>query len=420
MKTYNTKPPGLLKLAALAILGFVATTVFVQGTALAITGAGTVISNTATVSWEDSNNQNAASTTASVNVTVNLLEATPTLSSPGNLTVASNNNADYTYTITSNANGLDTYNLTATQGAITGVLDSFTDDILDSTGTVSITDIDLGASSVYTAATAGDTAITVASDGSGAGGDTEVHGIAAGDTVLINGATYTVASTVDNASGTSTINLTTGLAANASVGTQIGEQAQFIFRFTPVSTTDGTTVVYTVSARDDANADPAATDPTTTTISFAAPSITVTKFVANTSNPVVGGGSNITVDTGLGAGSTTYYTTGVTGQPGDTLEYIIQIVNAGGEAREVIISDPVPTYTSYSVADQMALDPGTGTWGALTDDDSDGDAGETDGNVIYIYAGSSGNDGAAGVNNGSGGSLNGGDTTRGAFRVTID
>jgi len=414
MKTYTNRPPGLFKMATIAVIGFVASTVFVQGTAFATTAANAVISNTATVSWEDSNNLNPTSTTASVDVTVLLLEATPTLSQPTDQTVASNSPANYTYSITSNANGLDTYNLSSAQGTVTGTLDSVTVGFFDDTGTTPITSIDLGATSVATAALLGATSITVPADGNDT--DSSINGIEVNDTIAIGVNTYTVSGITDNATGTSTITLSSGLLAGVSVATPIGEQAQFIFRVTPVTST-GATVDYTVSARDDANAQSAATDTTTTTVTFNAPNLTVTKYVRNITAGTTGAGSCINYDTGLNAapGTLQYCVGATTGQPGDILEYVIEIVNSGGQARDVIITDPVPAYTAYSTANKMSLD---GT--ILNDDENGGDAGETDNATIYIYAGSTpGSDGAAGVGNGTGGTLNNGETTRGAFRVTI-
>lgn len=425
MKTYTNRPPGFFKLAALAFIGFVATTVFVQGTAFATTAANTVISNQATVNYDDSAGNPQVAINASVDVTVNLVEATPTLSAPTDQSVFSGSAANYVYTITANANGVDTYDLSSAQTAadagISGNVRVFRD-ILDTTD---ITDIDLGATSVAAAVTitqAGTTNVTVPSDGSN---DGSLNGLTAGMTVVVNGVEHTVASITDNASGTSTLELNGNAGGDnaVTVGMQIGQRAQFVFRVTPTTTVDSDTVTNEVSARDDAAAAAAATDSTVTTV-LLAPSLTVRKYVRNITSGDSGAGNCITVNTGLGAGNVQYCdgtVTGVTGDPGNTLEYIIEVANgaSAGQATDVIISDPVPTFTTYT-GSTMALDPGTGTWSALNDNDNGGDAGETDGTTIYIYAGSGGNDGASGVGNGTGGSLNGNTTTRGAFRVTID
>ena len=426
MKTYNTKPPGLMKLVAMAFIGFVATTVLVQGTAFATTAASTTITNQATVNYDDSAGNPQGAINASVVVIVNLLEATPTLSAPTDDSVFSGSAVDYTYDITANANGVDTYDLTSAQTGATGTITGNTMVFRDIGDTTDITSIDLGATSVAVAAAGGATAITVPSDGAS---DASINGIESGDTLFIGATTYTVSSITDNATGTSTINLSAGLAAGVSVGDQIGEQAQFIFRVTPSTTVDGSTVTNQVDARDDAAAQAAAQDSTTTTVNIA-PSITVTKYVRN-----VGPCHGTLSDCNPAAGAVTingedYWATGVTGDPGDTLEYVIAVANANnaGTALDVIISDPIPTYTTY--AGSMQVDATGNGWDAPAIDDSlnNGDAGEYDAGagtngIVYIYAGTGGSDtNVVGppAATGTGGSLAGNVTTYGSFQVTID
>lgn len=424
MKTNRHSPPGIFKLSAAAAMGFAATMVFVQGVAFATTAANTTISNTATVNYDDSNGTAQGAINASVDVTVNLVEATPTLNAPGDQSVSSTSSVDYSYIITSNANGVDTYDLTSTETAADAGITGNARVFRDSGDTANITSIDLGATSVDTGVTitaAGTTNVLVPSDGAA---DASLNGLVAGDTVVVNGAVHTVASITDNASGTSTLELNGNGADNAvTVGMQIGERGSFIFRVTPTTTVDSDTVTNQVDAQDDAAAQAAAQDSTITTV-LLVPSLTVTKYVRNTTSDDSGAGVCITVDTGLGEGNVQYCdgsVTAVTGDPGDTLEYIIEVANAASaaQATDVVISDPVPAYTTYT-AGSMQLDPGTGVWGALTDNADDGDGGETDSATIYIYAGSGGDDTAAGVGSGAGGSVNGGATTLGAFRVTID
>jgi len=422
MKTYTNRPPGLFKAATLAIIGFVVSTVFLQGTAFATTAANAVITNTATVNYEDSTGTAQTAIQASVNVTVNLVTAHPTLSSPANNSVFTGNALDFSYTITSNANGPDAYSLTVSDNLPQTGITSYTHVYRDAGDTTDITSVDLGASSVAAAALAGATAITVPNDGSGAGGNTPVNGIEANDIVVINGATYTVASTIDNANGTSTINLTTGLSGAVSVGDLIAEQKTFISRVTPVATEDGSTFDLTTTADDGVTAGAAPTHTVTVTVNVA-PDLTVTKFVRNISNGTNGGGTCITVDTGLGGGNVQYCDGTATGEPGDILEYVIEIANSatGGQAQNVVISDPVPAFTTLVTgAGTIALDPGTGTWSQVADTADNGDFAESDGTTVYIYAGSGGDDTTAGVGNGTGGNLNSDTTTLGAFRVTID
>ena len=154
------------------------------------------------------------------------------------------------------------------------------------------------------------------------------------------------------------------------------------------------------------------------------PTLTITKFVANVTAAKVGGGTTLTIDTGNGAGSITYYTTGVSGKPTDTLEYVVKIENAAGgsTAKNVVISDPLNQFITY-VAGKMRIDPGTGTFAALADAHNTPDAGEFDttNKKVYIYAGSGGlDDGAGPFGTGAGGDLASPATTYGVYRVTIN
>jgi hypothetical protein len=430
MKIYSTRPPGFIKQLTTIFAIVVITMVFAQGTAFATTAANTTISNTATVNYDDADGNAQAAINASVDVTVNLVEATPTLTSPADDSGFSGNAVDYSYTITANANGVDTYDLTDSQTGTTGNILTNTTVFRDSGDTTDITSIDLGATSVaagVTVSAAGTTNVTVPSDGAA---DASLNGLVAGDTVVVNGATHTVASITDNASGTSTLELNGNGSDNTlTVGMQIGQQDTFLFRVTATTDSDGSTVTNQVSARDDAAAQAAATDSTTTTVNLA-PNLSVTKYVRNvdcgTCNPTGGTGTTINGeeywDTASGES--------VTGNPGNTMEYVIAVANgaSAGTATNVVISDPVPQFTTY-VGSSMSVDPdGVSGWTALNDGANDAsDAGEYDASAgsngtVYIYAGAGGDDGtvAATYNDGTGGSLPGGTTTYGLFQVTID
>jgi uncharacterized repeat protein (TIGR01451 family) len=146
----------------------------------------------------------------------------------------------------------------------------------------------------------------------------------------------------------------------------------------------------------------------------AAVGLTVSKLVRNATAAVVGTGP-------VTYGGNTYYAGGVTGNPGDILEYLIVVTKSASasNATGVKVSDPIPPFTTY-VASSMSIDnAGTGTFTALNDSDSNGDAGETDGNTVYFYPGTGGTDGAAGLNNGTGGTLGASAASRMKFRVTI-
>jgi hypothetical protein len=229
----------------------------------------------------------------------------------------------------------------------------------------------------------------------------------------------------DSATGVSqmTIQNNSGGPVSLTVGMLIAEQQTFYLYETATANADGSTVTNTLTATDGTNP---STDDTITTVNIV-PSLTVTKYVRNISNSTNGGGNCITVDTGLGAGSVQYCDGTANGEPGDTLEYVIEIVNAAsaGVATDVVISDPVPAFTTQS--GNIALDPGTGTWSNVATTADNGDFAEIVSNTVYIYAGDGtaanegeDNGGTSGDGNGEGGRLAGGATTRGAFRVTIN
>ena len=436
MKTYTNRPPGFLKLAAMAIIGFVASTVFVQGTAFATTAANAVITNTATVSWEDSNNANPASTTASVNVTVSLVAATPSLSAPANQAVDSNSSIDYTYTITTNANGFDTYTLSAAQQAADAGITGDALEIRDTAGGGGsiIPSVDLAATSVATAegpiADGASLQIDVPNDGTAGGG---LNGFTGGETIIVdqggNNWLFSVVSVDnDNASGMSqmTIQNNSGGSVSLTVGMLIAEQQTFYLRVTPTTTVDGDTVTNRLTADDGVST--AAFDDTVTTVNYTAPSITVTKYVRNASNAAgnTGGAGGQSIN------GATYFTSGVTGNPGDTLEYVIVVANAGGagSATDVVISDPIPAFTTY-VGSSMDYDnhtaiTGSGSWTSVTDAENDTDKGEFDptsgAEEVWIYAGTGGADTgtATTYGDGTGGTVSGGNFTFGRFQVTID
>lgn len=400
------------------------------------TAANNIIRNTVTVKYQDAGSNQMPDIVRTVDITVNLVPTTPTLSiatdllaTPADQTINSSATAVYNYALTSNANGPDTYNLSTlvtTEMAKVG--------LTTSTTTLSDTSLDLGATSVASAVTiaaAGTTTITVPSDSAS---DEIVNGIEVGDTVVIDGKIFVVAAAgiIDNGGtpGTSTITVTgNGTAAALTVGMTIGEMKIFTLTVDPGTVDFGTdpptnqTIVATVTARDAAAIADAATDATTTTVTVAA--LTVNKYVRNVTTPVVGGGAT------LALAGVTYYTTGVGGKPDETLEYAIEIINTGsGEAKDVRIEDPIATFTTY-VASSMKVwtgntDPNAATLTAVDDGLANGDAGEFDttGNgTAYIYAGTGGTDLTAGVG-GTGGTIEATDPDDtkafGVFRVTID
>lgn len=183
-------------------------------TAYAVAPANSLITNTASMTYTGLT----APITASVDVKVSLVTAAPNLILlSNNVTIAENQTGILSYTITATANGPDTYAINNPSNVATNVT-------TNGASVPSIVSVILGASAVSVTALQGTNVITVPSDGVT---DGEVNGITAGDTLEILGQTYVVATIVDNATGNSTITLTSKLLAPLPLGTLVAEQAVF-------------------------------------------------------------------------------------------------------------------------------------------------------------------------------------------------
>jgi len=387
-------------------------------TAHAVTAAQATVKNVVTVSYGDGAGFT-TSVTATNFVIVDLVAAAPTVSAPVDQNTTAGGTVSYAYTITSNANGSDVLTLSAAStdtNVSAPTVDFYSDAAL--TTLIASSQITLGASDVYSAVTVlatGTTAITVPADQAN---DGSVNGIITGDTVSIGGLIFTVASVVDNGGAnsvlTSTITLNNnGVAASLTAGTLIEEQ-KVVYMAVAAGTLAGTgngshSIVMT--ATDGAN--PTA-DTTVTTI--AGPVLVVDKYSANLSTGVAGTGTSAVVN------GTTYFSSGVIGKPTETIGYAIIISNTGaGDAKGVVVTDPIPVYTKY-VASSMILDPYTGVFAAVNDGIGNNDAGELNaaGNEITVYAGSGGTNAGGAYGAGTGGTLPAGQTGHVTFSVTVD
>lgn len=382
----------------------------------AATAATSTVRNVVTVNYANAAGTAQTALVAAVDVTINLVAAAGTLSAPVDITTAPGTNAVYAYTLTNGANGIATYNL-STSAPVQA-------NIAGSTASPSVASVTVGATTVTTATTiaaAGTTAITVPRD---ALADTSVNGIAAGDTVVIGGAVYTVASVVDAqvpaSPATGTANMTTtitlngnGTAQPVTVGTLIAERASFNVTVVPgtMTSTADATIDVTLTATDGTNP---STDATTTTV--ASVGLSVAKLVRNLTVPVVGSGA------GTHCGITAY-AGGVSGKAGDVLEYVIVVSKSASSnnATQVRISDPLPPFTNL-VAPSMEIDAdgdGVGTFAVVNHNADNGDAGETDGSTVYFYPGAGGTDAGVGVGVGTGGSVGASGKICMKFQVTI-
>ncbi|MEN6473899.1 MAG: hypothetical protein ABFD81_07800 [Syntrophaceae bacterium] len=311
-KVFRVLASGFLLLAFLVL--------FVPQTVQASTASNTVIRNTVTVNYDDTAGSAMPEVTDSIDITVSLVAAAPTLSAPIDQSTDPATNAVYNYTITSNANGPDTYTLSTN-------IDSESAGISESTAVTDPTpSIILGATTAAAAVASGNATITVPND---AASDASINGIEDGATVVIGGNAYTVDSVTDNGGtvgGTSTIVLTTNLTTDVSAGDLIYERKTFTMTVDPgtVSAAANQTITVTTTA-DGSGAD--ATDQTVTTVNVA--SITVTKEVS----------SDGTNWTGLNT---------MTFAPAATIYYRITVTNGGSSnATAVVLTDAQPAYTTY-------------------------------------------------------------------------
>ena len=385
--------------------------------ALASTAENTTITNTVTVTYDDANNVAQDAVTATATVTVTLLPADPTISSPASIDpVTESTGVTLSYTVTGNANGDDDYTIST---LITEVDLGNEASVLINGGTATIT---LGGTTLA-ADTGGGFTITVPYDGTD---DGVINSIAPGDTIVIGLVAYQVAATgIDESSGdttnTATITLVDGgqVAPAGSAGDVVGEQMQIDVVVTTgllIGTATSGTHTVTATITSDTDGTASATQVPDTVITVRLTQLSVAKYVRDINNDP-GGTADYTSPDG-----SNYYDS-VNALPGATLEYIIVVTNDTGaslDATNVVIMDSIPQFTSY-VSGSMELyrdiaDLATYPLINLTDASGD-DAGQTDGNpdpaTIWINAGIGGTPG-------NGGTLAAGVTTLGRFQVTID
>lgn len=318
-------------------------------TAGASTAANTAIVNKAVLTYNDG-----LTAESSVTVKVDLVPALP------NVTItrgeAAYQGADTpaipnTVTITSAANGPATYTVTP---SITASTNSTDPSVTGGTAVV------LGAT--FTAGTGSSTSIIVPAPMGGAvTADSEVNGIAVNDIIVftVNSHTYTprITSTQYNVvNNTFQINWANTEAIPAAdilgAGVQVGERQQVNLSVKPGTINSlGLEITTTVKAEVTAPNFPtnSATTAPANKWTSTPPTITFQKYSRNVTVPVAGSGTphfNASIEGNTGAGSLPYFTGGVTGKPGDTIEYIIEASNSGASTFDLTscsIADSVPT-----------------------------------------------------------------------------
>ena len=288
------------------------------------TAANTAIVNKAVLTYNGG-----LTAESSVTVKVDLVPATPNVTITrgdavyqGPDTPAITN----TVTITSSANGPALYTVTPS------VASSLNATAPSVTGGTSLT---LGATITAGAGTV--TSIVVpAPIGGGTAADSEVNGIAVNDIIVftVNGHIYSpkVTSTSYNpASNTFVINWSNTEQIPASdvlgAGVQVGERQQVNLSAKPgtINTLGAdltTTIKADVSATNFTTAS-ATTGPANKWTSTP-PTITFQKYSRNLTTPIVGTGTahSAPIEGNTGASAKPYYTGGVTGKPGEVIEYV--------------------------------------------------------------------------------------------------
>ncbi len=397
------------------------------------TAANATLRNTVTVSYKDAVGNSMDPISATVDITVALKAANPTVTAPSSLAATTdvNTGVNYSFTIATNANGPDNYTLSNGTPTLTGVATADMELRTASNGGGSVIgSVDLGATTAAAAVSLTATVsgqVTVLKDAVLTAGN--INGIAALDRVLIGATTCTVDSVVASVGyGTTTMMVTCDANVSIAIGDPIREIQTVYLWVKPLTLT----AIPIANSHIDITTTVLNGTPFTTVTTVNVPQLTVKKYVRNitdtltTSNNVCGGSgvdAPITINTGGGAGNVQYCVSGRTGIPGDRLEYVIKIANGGAASATLVkISDPVPDYTTY-VAGTLRLDPRTGTFGAIADTLNTPDAGEFDsGNkIVYFYPGTGGVDSPAGIvfGIGTGGTLATGETAYGSYRVDI-
>ncbi|MBB4638311.1 DUF11 domain-containing protein [Longimicrobium terrae] len=362
-----------LRRAALAAL-LLAPVALVKPASAQLTPEGTVITNTATASWTDANNNTYANVTASASVTVGYL-ANPDVASPATVTPASPSTGnELPFTITNSGNGVDSVTVATTAGTgvtITGYkLGSTTYPTLaalnaalavtsvPANGTVTVTVVytvapGRGGQTTPVTLTATSRRVTTTSDASttnvippvAGGAGTTVEGGASSNATVYrlpsNGtgysATYTLTNT-GNASDTYSLVPASSNGAVVTLGTMTGTGVSGGQVTIPAGGSVTITVNYTVSQV------PAGSTS----------NITLTSTSGNNSAVTTTG--TVTVIVIRAALTMTKQafrdnqTTAVSGTvlPGEYIWYRITVTNAGGAAAATVaVSDPLPSQVTY-------------------------------------------------------------------------
>jgi hypothetical protein len=357
-------------------LALVAVTLLATSQVFANLAATHIIRNEVSVDFSDAASVFVATVTASTDITVNLVAAAPDAvldagASSALSAVSTNGTATLIFNVTSNANGLDTYEMEseAYTGGASGNGESATSGpntvaLGGSTATATVTTFDI---TDQTDGTAAGTAIVVPADDDGS--DANINGFAQGDLIVLgtDSGTFDIVCTVNdltqptagneaNASATIWVDqCSVGTAHTLASGDQLGERGTITIDIT-VGTIAGT---LDFDADIDYVGGITGTTVTQVVITVVATDLNVYKFVRNTDageNPTCAATAlNCLVVDGV-----TYYSTGVTANPGHTLQYAILLFNAGTSAVRVIqVTDDIAAFTTFDTGTIDLVSRGT-------------------------------------------------------------
>ena len=403
MKTKINSPQGFkLNTGGAAVLLALGSLVSV-GTAQANTAAGVTLTNSVTVDYNDAGGTAQPQETATVDVTVDHLPSAAWGTVPADQTANSGGTLPgaYSITLTNTGNGSDTYTLTESSVDACTVAGTLTNDAFALTPTPTT----LGATVISSVTST--TEFGVPDDSNTA--DSITRDIEVGDMVLINGDVVEIATVTENSpAGTTTITLASALSAAPSVGDQVGEQISVSLgangaagTISGAGATSVCTHTHTLNAAGStATGGNTETDQDSATFITTVEGVTlaVAKFVRNVTTPAKNtGAAAITY-----AGEDYFATGAVSGNPSETLEYLVVITNSsGGDASGVEFNDTLPNFTTY-VASSNAVDtdgadggtPGTGEAFEVTAEDEADTTGivTQSGSTIQVFAGTGGSE----------------------------
>ena len=344
---------------------------------------------------------NPYSDTGTVQIAVNLVQATPDVSS--NLStddlasLSTNETFDLEYTVTSNANGVDTYTLLGPSAGAFSDGNVFSDDSGSAAASTSVTTVDPFSQALTLGATsfAGTTDITFLADGTPSstsvtvpmdslidgdlsgfdGGGSEIivfrttgtsGGEVAGEVACTVDSISEVATAPEIPNGTATITISSCVTDDALAtetrrlvyGDQAGERQTLTITIETGDVTGDVSFDAEISYTGDATP-----HVFSETLNIFAVDLRVEKFVRNITN--TGAGFDGSCSNGvpfdcleIEAGGTDdlYYATGVNANPGDVLEYAILLYNVNGDVTSVLGTDPIVLFTTY-VEDSSILLP---------------------------------------------------------------